>query len=77
MRLYLKLLAMVAITWGAHRCVLNDWRRSELLFGVRCLYAQTMEDRKMLDGLVDEAKRYAENDAMLVFAAGGGSRGRK
>ena len=62
MRLYLKLFALIALTVGVQRWVMNDWRKSTTLFLARCFIADVTGDKALTEQLCLDARYFVEQD---------------
>ena len=76
MRLYIKLIALIAITLAIHHYATIGKELNEVWFGVRCDYANVVKDDQMIEGLIVEAGQRAQARIreleQRVNAAGGG-----
>ena len=74
MRLYIKLIALIAATVIIQKYGIADSPPSELWFGLRCSLAYAIHDDAMIDRLTDEARQYQFGpvNEIRVAAAGGG-----
>ena len=70
MRLYVKLLAIILLAAAVQRYVLAGSELSDLWFGMRCSFAYTTHDDRLLKRLVLEARQH-EQAKYHMNAAGG------